>query len=143
VFIGAKGKSRKRITVMALVVILLTVLAFQRNGIYRTKLSLWTDVASKSPSKSRVHSNLGNCYMLLGDRFKAVEEYRLALALDKGNIEAYYNMAINLEWIGLARESLDYYTFFCRSASSKYPAAAKIACEKVKRLTRELGLKVR
>ena len=70
-----KGDHLKMI-VMAAVIVLLGLAAFQRNGVWVTKLSLWTDVARKTPAKSRVHNSLGNCYMLLGDSFHAVEEYK-------------------------------------------------------------------
>jgi len=124
---------------MAVAIILLTSTAFQRNGIWVTKLSLWTDVALKTPGKSRVHNSLGNCYVLEGDYFRAVEEYKKSLALDRGNIEAYYNIAFNLEHIGLLQEALYYYGIFCRTAPSDYREAAKKACDRVNQLTRELA----
>ena len=124
---------------LAAVVLLLAFAAHQRNSVWVTKLSLWTDVASKTPAKSRVHNSLGNCHMLRGDSFRAVQEYVIAIALDKANYEAYYNMAINLEKIGLGREALGYYAFFCKAAPHAYPAATKTACERVAGLTRELA----
>ncbi len=123
---------------MAVVIFLLTAATFQRNGVWVTKLSLWTDVAAKTPAKSRVRNSLGNCHMLLGDYFRAVEEYKIAIALDKANYEAYFNLANNLENIGLGREAIGYYAFFCRAAPGAYPEATKTACERVARLTREL-----
>jgi len=122
------------ITVMAVVIVLLASAAFQRNGLWVTKLSLWTDVARKTPDKSRVRNSLGNCYMLLGDYFRAVEEYKAAIALDKTNYEAYFNLANNLEQIGLGREALGYYSFFCTAAPRAYPEATQTACERVERL---------
>ena len=126
-------------TLMLAALVLLASAAFQRNGIWVTKLSLWTDVASKTPDKSRVRNSLGNCYMLLGDSFRAVEEYKAAIALDKANYEAYFNLAVNLENIGLGREARGYYAFFCRAAPREFPEATQTACERVERLTRELS----
>ena len=83
------------------VILILVVASFARNRVWDSKLSLWSDVAEKSGGKSRAHNNLGNCYMLLERPFKAVEEYKAAIALDADNIEAYYNLAMNLEKVGL------------------------------------------
>jgi len=128
-----------KMLILAVALVLLTMAAFQRNAIWVTKLSLWTDVASKTPAKSRVRNSLGNCYMLLGDYFHAVEEYKAAIALDNANYEAYYNIANNLERIGLGREALGYYAFFCRAAPRDYPEATRTACERAARLTREFA----
>lgn len=124
---------------MAAVIVLLAASAFQRNGVWTTKLSLWTDVARKTPNKSRVLNSLGNCHMLLGDYFRAIAAYKRAIALDKANIEAYYNLASNLERVGLAREALGYYAFFCRTAPREYPERTQTSCERVARLKKELA----
>lgn len=124
---------------LAAAIALLAMATFQRNGIWVTKLSLWTDVASKTPDKSRVRNSLGNCYMLLGDYFRAVEEYKAAITLDKTNYEAYFNLANSLESIGLGRESLGYYAFFCRAAPGAYPEATQQACERAAHLAREFA----
>ena len=117
--------------VMAVALFLLASVTFQRNSVWVTKLSLWTDVAGKTPNKSRVRNSLGNCYMLLGDNFRAVEEYKIAIALDTANYEAYFNLATNLEAIGLGSEALGYFSFFCRAAPRDYPEATQTACERV------------
>ena len=58
-----------RIAVLALVVILFTGMAYERNSVWHTLLTLWQDTAAKSPGKSRVFNNLGNCYILEGMHF--------------------------------------------------------------------------
>ena len=70
----------------------------------------------KSAVKSRAHNNLGNCYMLLDKPFNAIEEYQKAIALDGRNIEAYYNLAMNLEQVGMLNQAAYYYDYFCRAA---------------------------
>lgn len=132
-----------RIAVLALLITLCTILAFQRNSVWVTKLSLWTDVAEKTPGKSRVHNSLGNCYMLLDEPFKAIAEYKIAISLDKNNIEAYYNLATNLEKVGILNQAIYYYDFFCRANPPDYAEAARNACERVMSLSRETGLRRR
>ena len=110
------------------IVVLLAAGAFTRNAIWVTRMSLWTDVAGKTPGKSRVRNSLGNCYMLDNRPFEAIAEYGEAIRLDRNNLEAYYNLATNLDNVGLPDRALPYYVFFCKNGLSSYEEAAKKAC---------------
>ena len=123
----------------AVFIVLLAVMAFERNFVWDTKLSLWSDAARKSPNKSRVHNNLGNCYMLLGRPFPAIEEYRRAVALNARNVEAYYNLAMNLEEVGLLGQARYYYDIFCRTAPPRYHQQKVSSCESAAAILRKLG----
>lgn len=117
-----------RLTAALAIVLVLTGATVQRNAVWQTLLSLWQDCAVKSPDKSRTHNNLGNCYMLLGRHFEAVREYKRAIELDPGNLEAYYNIAINLDSVGLGERAVAYYEYFCRYGHKGYTEARKDAC---------------
>ncbi len=132
--------SQIRQILIVVAIIVLAMSAYQRNGVWITKLDLWMDVVSKTPAKSRVHNSLGNCYMLLGNHFKAVEEYKIALTLDAANVEVYYNMAVNLEKIGFEYEAYQYYDYFCRLDSPDRPEAVKESCLRAGQLASELNL---
>jgi tetratricopeptide (TPR) repeat protein len=121
------------------VLIVLAAASHLRNRVWDTKLSLWSDVARKSAQKSRAHNNLGNCYMLLDKPFKAIEEYRAAIALDAGNIEAYYNVGMNLEKVGLLSQAVPYYEHFCRAAPSLYEQEKRSSCRAVQALAGHAG----
>lgn len=110
------------------VVIVLAGATFLRNTVWDTKLSLWTDAVKKSPFKSRSHNNLGNCYMLLGRSHNAIEEYKQSLALDSRNIEAYYNLGMNYEDVGMPGAAVSYYDFFCKNAPPSYERQKNLAC---------------
>ncbi len=56
-------------------------LTWERNKVWRTKESLWRDVAAKSPNKARGHMNLACALSRQGRLDEAVREYRIALAL--------------------------------------------------------------
>jgi hypothetical protein len=117
--------------VIAAVALLLTlsVATFQRNKVWQTKLSLWEDAAKKSPMKSRVHNNLGNCYFLLDRYFEAIKEYEKAIYLDKNNLGVYFNLALSYDKAGLVNYALAYYEHFYQVA----PPEAKETKEEVKR----------
>ncbi len=109
-------------------------IAYARNEIWRTPLSLWQDCVIKNPSQARLHNNLGNAYTLLHRPWEAIKEYEKALALDNYNIDVYYNLAINLENVGRHYDAIYYYGYYCRYAR---PDAKKIdACERYDQLSR-------
>ena len=127
-----------RTAVLALVVILLTGMAYERNNAWHTLLTLWQDAAAKSPGKSRVFNNLGNCYILAGKHFKGIEAYQRAVALDSNNIEAYFNLGVNFENVGIMNQALYYYDWFCKHAPSDYREQQAQACKRVSALTRSV-----
>jgi protein O-mannosyl-transferase len=83
---------------MALRVLPFAVIAFligatlSRNTVYRDAVVLWRDAAQKSPAKSRPRVNLGHAYYLAGDSDRAIEQFRIALALDRDNPAAQENL---------------------------------------------------
>ena len=109
-----------RTAVLAFVVLLFAGMAYERNSAWHTLLTLWTDAAAKSPGKSRVFNNLGNCYIIAGKHFKGIEAYQRAVSLDSNNIEAYYNLGVNFENVGIVNQALYYYDRFCKTAPSSY-----------------------
>ena len=125
-----------RTAVLAVVVILFTGMAYERNGLWFTMLTIWQDAAAKSPGKSRVHNNLGNCYILADKHFRGIEEYRRAVALDSNNSEAYYNLGVNYENVGLMNQAVYYYDWFCKHAPPGYREQRAQICKRVAELTR-------
>jgi len=58
-----------------------------RNGIYETPVSMWTDTALKSPTKRRVHENLGQALSTAGLYEDAMREFKAVLSLrDDGSV---------------------------------------------------------
>jgi tetratricopeptide (TPR) repeat protein len=124
-----------RTAVLVFVVSLFAGMAYERNSAWHTLLTLWQDTAAKSPEKSRVLNNLGNCYVLSGMHFKGIEAYQRAVALDSNNIEAYYNLGVNYENVGIINQAVYYYDRFCRTAPSTYREQRELACKRVVELT--------
>ena len=97
---------RSRNAVAALV-LLLAVLTWQRNEVWRDGVSLWSDVVSKSPDKARPHLNLGAELMLVGRTEQAVEQFRRAAALKPDYAEAYVNLAAAYHAMGKIDEAIE------------------------------------
>jgi tetratricopeptide (TPR) repeat protein len=60
----------------------LAALTFSRNAVYADPVVFWSDAVAKSPHKARPHANLGIALYVAGDLERAIEQFRIALALD-------------------------------------------------------------
>ncbi len=118
----------------AVIVAALTVTAARRNADWHSLLSIWSDCATKSPGKSRVHNHLGNSYFLLKRYLPAIEEYRKAVQLDKDNLDATYNLAMTLDYTGSRAEAMPYYARFCTAAPRRYQERKTKACDRLREL---------
>ncbi len=113
--------SKKILSLLCVTVLMvLSVLTYQRNMVWQTKFSLWQDVVKKSPNKSRPHNNLGNCYFLKNDYPSALRHYETALRIDPENVEAYYNVGLSLEKLGRRSDAVYYYLSFLEKADRSY-----------------------
>lgn len=80
-----------------LVTLVLSVMTFQRNRVWKDELTLWQDVVQKSPNKPRAYGNLGYAYYRLGKLAEAREYMWKALEMKPDYPEAHYIMAGILE----------------------------------------------
>ncbi|TAL25115.1 MAG: tetratricopeptide repeat protein [Nitrospirae bacterium] len=62
-------------------VIVLSIVAYQRNTVWHDAITLWEDVVKKSPNKARGHDNIGNVYADKGWPNRAIQHYQIALML--------------------------------------------------------------
>ncbi len=88
-------KIQKEEVVFAVVAILACFLLFmthERNKVWSTSVSLWSDVASKAPKKSRVQNNLGKAYLEEERWSQARDKFAEAIQLDPKNQEALNNL---------------------------------------------------
>jgi tetratricopeptide (TPR) repeat protein len=95
-----------------------------RNSDYRTSAALWSDAVEKRPRNPVAHAALGYAVEQEGDPLRAVEEYRIAIALDPGYAEAWLNLAFALRTLGRHGEAAEAYATARRLAA---PAAHRRA----------------
>jgi protein O-mannosyl-transferase len=76
----------------ASVVLVLAVAAYERNTVWGSELSLWSDIAKKSPNKVRPHNNLGIAYAINGMTDQEIEQYKIAIGIAPDYPEAHYNL---------------------------------------------------
>ncbi|MBI5196788.1 MAG: tetratricopeptide repeat protein [Nitrospirae bacterium] len=100
-----------RITVLLLAAILIvfSIAAYQRNAVWQDRIRFWEDVAGKSPNKARTHNNLGLAYVDKGLYEEAIKKYQIAVKLKPDYAEAYDNLGMAYEEQGLYEEAIKEY----------------------------------
>ena len=94
---------------LAIVTIILSAATFARNTVWRDMITVWEDVAKKSPEKSRAHNNLGYAYKKQNVLDKAEEHLLIALTLKPDNAAAHNNLAATYVDIGLTEKAVEHY----------------------------------
>jgi tetratricopeptide (TPR) repeat protein len=107
------GRLRKRkelaVSSLVLVILVLSIAAYARNGVWRSEISLWEDVVSKSPGKARGHINLGISYKSAGLTEKAIEQYNAALRSNQNSARAHFELGNAYKSKGLTEKAIAHY----------------------------------
>ncbi|MBI4824768.1 MAG: tetratricopeptide repeat protein, partial [Nitrospirae bacterium] len=91
---------------LALVPLVLSPATYNRNTVWKSKISLWEDVVRKSPLKAIGHNNLGSAYGSKGLYDKAIEQFQITLQLTPNNADIYNNLGLAYWAKGLATEAI-------------------------------------
>jgi tetratricopeptide (TPR) repeat protein len=67
--------------------------AYQRNHVWRDRVSLWQDAAAKSPDRGRTNNNLGVALAKAGRTSEAIKAFSRAIEVDPYYFRTYYNLA--------------------------------------------------
>ncbi len=78
---------------------LLGVVALQR-GDSESAIALIERAIGARPGEAAYHGNLGNAHMALGAPAQAEAEFRRAIELDAGAVEAHFNLGVTLHASG-------------------------------------------
>ena len=72
----------------------LSAVAYVRNAVWKTDISLWEDVIRKSPGKARGHFNLGLNYRNAGHLEEAIEQFMLTVEYSPSYRDAYNELGV-------------------------------------------------
>ena len=118
----AKTSKNASLVVVALAGTLLGWVTAQRNEVYRSTLSLWSDTVRKRPGNVRALNDLGNALDSLGRNSEALATYDKALQLKPDYAVAIYNKAELLLRMGQTEAALDLFDQALRIAPDYFKA---------------------
>ena len=84
--IGQRGYIE--LLVLVSIILMCSWATYQRNFIWKTNLSLWSDVVKKSPYKARPYIWVGLAYQKAGLINEAISQYKKALSLNPNLADA-------------------------------------------------------
>ncbi len=107
--------------------LLLGSVTLQRNTVWATPLTLWSDSAQKSPGKARPHLLFAEALEAAGRRDEAERELRRAVEIDPEFPPGRTSLATFLQKSGRAREAEAEYRVVLRLDPDQYPAIFNLA----------------
>lgn len=103
-------KNKERVLrVLCVVVMIFSVLAYSRNRVWGSELSLWTDNVRKSPGKAGAYLARGVAYNNNGQSDLAIRDFDRAIFLQPNYVRAYNNRAVAYQMNGDLRHAIDDY----------------------------------
>jgi len=102
--------NKKYMVVFGIVVLTLGFLTYQRNTVWQTEITLWSDVSKKSPFKPRPANSLGYAYLEDGKLDKALNQFNRALTLAPHYVDALNNRGRTFARMGEYRKALQDYS---------------------------------
>ncbi len=77
------------IAILSVMVISYSIVTYNRNFVWKDKLTLWNDVISKSPNKARPYYNRGFAYYQQGNLVQAIPDFNKAIEINPNYGEVY------------------------------------------------------
>jgi Tfp pilus assembly protein PilF len=90
-YIFEKKGIKPVIIILSIAALAYSMLAYNRNFVWKDEFTLWNDAVCKSPGKERPYNNRGNAYLHKGSIDQALSDYNRALEIDPGYANAYNN----------------------------------------------------
>jgi hypothetical protein len=85
----------------------LALATFERNRVYQSPLTLWSDTVTKLPRNARAHDWLGLAARDTGETERARQEFQHAVALEPANAKFHNNFGVALATLGRLMEARD------------------------------------
>jgi tetratricopeptide (TPR) repeat protein len=92
--------------ILCALVIVGSVWTYERNKVWRDRITIWEDCVKKSPQKARPYNNLGAALADEGHYNEAIAHYRIALEINPYYPNAYANLGLTLAKQGKVAEGI-------------------------------------
>lgn len=112
---------------LCLVSALFCLLTIQRNNIYSSRLSLWSDTASKSPNKARPALALGNIYEEMRQYEDAISWLNKSIDLNPHYIEPYLSLGSLYQDLSMQSDAINLYEKYLASNAPNLRVLANLA----------------
>jgi tetratricopeptide (TPR) repeat protein len=89
-----KSISKLEAVVSVILFLILSMVVRERNHVWSSEITFWTDIAGKSPGKARAYNNLGSALLNIGRYDESKHSLQLAIKADQWYIEPHFNMAV-------------------------------------------------
>ncbi len=90
-YLGGMKHFKTMIKVLIMTIACYAILAYQRNKVWESEITLWKDTVHKSPHAARPYNGLGMVYETQGDLTQALFDFNKAIEIDPHFTEAYNN----------------------------------------------------
>jgi tetratricopeptide (TPR) repeat protein len=97
------------IAALGVVILAFGLATVERNRVWKSDLTLWSDAVRRSPRAGAARSYLGWALFSGGEVDRAIEQYRVAIALNPNLPDAHHNLAVALASKGLHEAALPSY----------------------------------
>ncbi len=101
----------RTIIVLLVVAGVLSIAAYNRNGVWGDKIGLWEDTVEKSPRSAEAHYSLGVAYQNLNMPDKAMEQYLTTIILRPDYVEAHNNLGNIYKTFNMPEKAVEQYQF--------------------------------
>ncbi|WP_459815595.1 tetratricopeptide repeat protein [Geotalea toluenoxydans] len=98
--LGRPRAANGLLVAMLLLSCVLALLTFNRNRVWADEITLWEDVAAKSPNLSRPWNNLGYAYLKHRQPKKAIPALITSITISPGSPDAWNNIGMALSQLG-------------------------------------------
>ncbi len=95
-------------SVAAALSIVLAVMTFERNRVWASSWTLWSDAVEKSPNKTRPHANLARTLAAMGRDAEAVAQFEAVVRINPRHESGYNNLAVYMNEHGRTDEAVHY-----------------------------------
>jgi tetratricopeptide (TPR) repeat protein len=107
---------------MCAVILVFSILTYQRNMVWKDAVSLWSDNVKKSPNKARPRKNLADALFKQGNLEKSIFHFREALKMDPEDEKTHLLLGKALNGLGSIDEAIRHYSEALR-IKPDYPEA--------------------
>lgn len=90
-------------------VLVFSVVSIERNKVWQSSLSLWSDVVDKHPHNHRARFNLGNALREKQSLTEAERQYLIALDLREDYAQTHYNLGLTYQAREMPMEALKHF----------------------------------